>query len=82
MRGKKRIPNSITLISAIGMSIALFQFWHFIASFLIIGATATFAIGVMTGYMVDFIFVLIIEYLLMVIIISVAFFIQSRRLNK
>ncbi len=66
----------------IGVSLGLFRFWQFTLIFFILGGIATALISVMTGYMVNFLLVLVVEYLLMVLIMFIAMYVHRRRFDK
>ena len=79
MKQKKRVPNAIIFLTAIGVSLGLFQFWSFALVFFILGGTVAMVITIMTDYLVNFFFVLFVEYLLMVTIIIVALCITDKK---
>ena len=65
----------ITFAVILGVSLGLFQFWPFTVAFFLSGAFATIIINVTTGYMINFLAVLIIEFALIIATISVALYI-------
>lgn len=77
----KSMHRSLMFGAIIGVSLGLFQFWPFALIFFILGGITTGVISVMTGYMVNFFLVLVIEYLLMVSIMF-ALYVYGRRGKK
>ena len=67
---------------ALAMTLAMFQFWPFLLIFLILGTVATFVISAITGYMINFFLVLIIQFVLMVAIIYATALFQVKRGKK
>ena len=82
MNQTKSVRRLIMFSVVIGLSLGLFQFWPFTLVFFLLGGIATVIVSATTGYMVDFFLVLIVEYLLMVSILSFALYVQGRRFEK
>jgi len=75
MEHNKNIRRSVTIGVIIGISLAPFQFWPFTLVFMILGGIATGIITALTGYMINYFLVLLVEYALMLIIMSIAIYI-------
>ena len=76
MNRNRSIHRLMVVGAIIGISLAPFQFWPFTLVFLILGAIATGVITALTGYVINYLLVLFIEYIiLMLLILSIVFYV-------
>ncbi len=63
----------------IGVSLVLFQCWPLALMFFILGGIATGIIAALTGHVVNYFLVLLIEYILMLLVLSIALYVVKKR---
>ncbi len=80
--GNKSICRSVMFGAIIGLSLGLFHFWPFTLVFMLLGGIVAVVISVITGHAINFLLVLVIEYLLMVSIMFIALYVHGRRNDK
>lgn len=73
------LKTTSTVVALVAIPLVLFRFWPFTVAFMLLGAVATFVISLIVGHAINYLLVLIVEFILMELAMLLVIFYYGRK---